>query len=256
MNATAERTSTLEFRWTVSRGRDTYGYNICTLYVDGRKVARCNGGGYDMKGTCLGSFIAAAYADRLNGLRPEDMPEQSHWQPDRKRICNGKCFEEWNAKRIEAIADDKEYDGDLPRLPEDCYECPTCGGDTRPSGDGKSIDDGHYFYGLTFHDPNYDPSKAVIGKDCSEHCLSNEDKTGKTVEEAEAAGVSFGLERIQAVYSASSKHATERHTVPSIDGACGFESVVKIAEAIGLKLEWVHGRRNRKDDIYILHDAQ
>jgi hypothetical protein len=149
--------------------------------------------------------------------------------------------------------EDKEQP-ELPTLPDDCYECPTCGGDTKPSGGGQRIDDGRYFYGLTFHDPNYDASKAVIGEDCSDRTLSNEDQTGKTVEQAERAGVSFGLERIQAVYKASSKHPTERHTVPSIDGACGFESVVKIMEAIDLRLEWVKGRRNRRDDMYILHD--
>lgn len=49
--------SVLEFRWTVSRGRDTYGYNICSLYVDGKKFSSCNGGGYDMKGTSLGAWI-------------------------------------------------------------------------------------------------------------------------------------------------------------------------------------------------------
>jgi hypothetical protein len=253
MNATESKTVGLEFRWTVSRGRDTYGYNICTLYADGDKVSRCNGGGYDMKGTCLGHFIASHYADRLNAIRLEDMPEHSHWQPDHKRICAGKCHEEWHDKLIEAISEDKEQP-ELPTLPDDCYECPTCGGDTKPSGGGQRIDDGRYFYGLTFHDPNYDASKAVIGEDCSDRTLSNEDQTGKTVEQAERAGVSFGLERIQAVYKASSKHPTERHTVPSIDGACGFESVVKIMEAIDLRLEWVKGRRNRRDDMYILHD--
>ena len=49
--------SLLEFRWSVSRGYETYGYNICSLWVDGRKVASCNGGGYDMKGTSLGNWL-------------------------------------------------------------------------------------------------------------------------------------------------------------------------------------------------------
>ena len=253
MNATSEKTISLEFRWTVSRGRDTYGYNICTLYADGVKVARCNGGGYDMKGTCYGDFIAKYYPERLRELTPADMPENSHWQPDHKRRCDGKCYKTWHAELIDAIADDKPQP-ELPDLAEDCYECPTCGGETAPSHGGQRIDDGRYFYGLTFHDPNYDPSKAVIGQDCNDRTLSNESQEGKTVAEAEAAGVSFGLERIQAVYSASSKHATERHTIPSIDGACGFECVDKIAKAIGLRLQLVPGRRNRRDDLYILHD--
>lgn len=42
-------TTTLKFKWTISRARETLGYNVVTLYVNGSKVARCNGGGYDMK---------------------------------------------------------------------------------------------------------------------------------------------------------------------------------------------------------------
>lgn len=55
----------LRFKWTVSKGRDTYGYNIVSLYVDGSKVASCNGGGYDMQGTCLGLYLMREYQDRL-----------------------------------------------------------------------------------------------------------------------------------------------------------------------------------------------
>lgn len=58
----------LEFKWTTSKGRDTYGYNICSLYVDGKKVTSCNGGGYDMKGTCLGEFIKMQFLEDLKKL--------------------------------------------------------------------------------------------------------------------------------------------------------------------------------------------
>jgi len=58
----------LEFKWTVSRGQDTYGYNICSLYVGGRKVSSCNGGGYDMEGTALGNWIMANFQDKLKKL--------------------------------------------------------------------------------------------------------------------------------------------------------------------------------------------
>ncbi len=47
----------LHFKFTTSRGRDTYGYNICTLLVDGEKVAKCIGGGYDMQGTAFGEWL-------------------------------------------------------------------------------------------------------------------------------------------------------------------------------------------------------
>lgn len=59
----------LEFRWTVSRGRETYGYNICSLWVDNSKVASCTGGGYDMAGTCLGEWMASAFLEQLKKLR-------------------------------------------------------------------------------------------------------------------------------------------------------------------------------------------
>ncbi len=55
----------LEFKWTISRGRDTYGYNICSLWLDGNKVSSCNGGGYDMEGTALADWIESAFQDEL-----------------------------------------------------------------------------------------------------------------------------------------------------------------------------------------------
>ncbi len=170
----------LEFKWTVSRGRDTYGYNICTLYVDGDKVARCNGGGYDMKGTCLGDFIAKRYEDRLLKLKV----------PINQR--NG--------------AEIREY------------------------------------YGLTFHDPDFNPAKAVL-------------PSGKTVEEAEKDGDSMGLDRYQQFYSASSKVPTEKHRIPLIDGACGWSSVEKIAEAIGLTFEY-QDSKSKNNTFYIMEDEK
>lgn len=65
----------LQTRWSVSRGRDTYGYNICSLYVDGKKVASCNGGGYDMEGTVIGDWLMFAFQDRLLKYCRENFPE-------------------------------------------------------------------------------------------------------------------------------------------------------------------------------------
>lgn len=194
----------LEFKWTVSRGRDTYGYNICTLYVDGERVARCNGGGYDMEGTVFGNFLARNYADRLRALKIAPPTSETCWH------CKGTGFL--------GEADDRGK----------CFHCRGTGILELEAG----------FLGLTFHDPNYDPGKAVIGKDCSDRTLTLEGEAGgMTVAEAEAKGISIGLERYQAIYAASSKWPTERHTIPSIDGACGMRSVEKIAEAIGLRLD-------------------
>lgn len=63
-----KQTLLAEFRWTVSRGRDTYGYNICTLYIDGVKVSSCNGGGYDMQGTCLAEWLQEIAIEELKHL--------------------------------------------------------------------------------------------------------------------------------------------------------------------------------------------
>jgi len=59
----------LMFKWSVSKGRDTYGYNICSLYVDGKKMYSCNGGGYDMTGTCLADWIKDAFTEELKTIK-------------------------------------------------------------------------------------------------------------------------------------------------------------------------------------------
>lgn len=142
----------LSFKWTVSKARDTYGYNVVTLRANGTKVAQCNGGGYDMIGTCLGDWIANSmlFREKLLKFKTE-------------------------------------------------------------------------FYGLTFHNPHYDPGKRII--------------EGQTVEEREKEGKSVGLERYQSFYSASSPFPTKLHNIPSINGACGFSSVEAILKELGYFLD-------------------
>lgn len=243
----------ISIRWGVSRGRDSYGYTTCSLRNgQGVKIAGCNGGGYDMRGTVIGHWIASTFKAELCALRPEDMPEQSHWQPEHARVCDGKCKAEAWARWEKAIESDGNATPEaLAKLPEDCWECPTCGGPTRQSREGKRIDDGRSFPGLCFYDPNYDPGKAVVGKDCSNRSLGGQD--GKTVEQLEAEGSSFGLERYQAFYRQTSHHATERHTIPTIDGACGLSSVEKILAAIGLRLDRTYN--SSKLEIYTVREA-
>lgn len=65
-------TKQLHFKWTVSRGRDTYGYNICTLLVDGVKVCKCMGGGYDMQGTAFGEWLQNEYQSELIKLNNDN----------------------------------------------------------------------------------------------------------------------------------------------------------------------------------------
>ncbi len=159
---------TLKFKWTVSRGQNTYGYNICSLWVDGVKVSSCNGGGYDMEGTALGNWMETAFKDELVKL---DIPMNTR---------NGEEVQE--------------------------------------------------YYGLSFHNPNFDPGKAIVD--------------GETVEERERSGKSVGLERYQAFHFAGSKVPTDVHTIPMLDGACGKSCMEKVLNAIGYKLEHIDSGRN------------
>lgn len=248
-NARRHIGESLTIRWGTSRGVNTYGYTTCSLRNHrGERIAACKGGGYDMRGTVIGDWIARAFPNELLALNPEDMPANSHWEPERARVCLGKCYEDW-LKAIHAAIDAEQPDPKQEKFPEDAWTCPKCGGKTAQSRDGKRVNDGRGFGGLTFHDPNYDPGKAVIGKDCSDQTFSGE-SDGKTVEQAERDGDTVGLERYQAFYSASSKVPTDRHTVPLIDGACGESAVLRILNAIGLTLKKVAS--TSKLDVYII----
>ena len=60
---------TLSFKWTTSRARNSYGYNICTLKNSrNEKIASTCGGGYDMKGTALGEMINKYFPNELKKL--------------------------------------------------------------------------------------------------------------------------------------------------------------------------------------------
>lgn len=61
----------LKERWSISKGYYTFGYNICSLWYGGIKVATCNGGGYDMQSTSVSNFINLYFQDRLNSIPTE-----------------------------------------------------------------------------------------------------------------------------------------------------------------------------------------
>ena len=66
-SATTQNTTTpfrdrLEVKWSVSRGRDTYGYNICRINT-ANKSYKTMGGGYDMVGTVLGDYLSDLLTD-------------------------------------------------------------------------------------------------------------------------------------------------------------------------------------------------
>jgi hypothetical protein len=130
----------LEFKWTTSRARDTYGYNVCTLYADGVKVARCNGGGYDMEGTCLGEYVAEAFADRLRAIPLESYPEQFRWEPATQPAWM--CYD-CHVKILPERVRDRTEGAPL---------CPKCGAAGQPSQhSGERVSIGRRLYGLTFY---------------------------------------------------------------------------------------------------------
>lgn len=59
----------LSLKWTVSRGRDTYGYNIVTLtdQSTGKKY-RTDGGNYDMQGVVFSEWMDDNYRERYKSL--------------------------------------------------------------------------------------------------------------------------------------------------------------------------------------------
>ena len=62
-------TNHLAISWSISKGRDTYGYNICRLDShDSGKRYRCMGGGYDMTGTVVAEWLVSEHQDKLKTL--------------------------------------------------------------------------------------------------------------------------------------------------------------------------------------------
>ena len=57
----------VQIKHSISRGRDTYGYNIITAVCNGKSY-RTLGGGYDMIGTVLGDWFETEHQDDLTAL--------------------------------------------------------------------------------------------------------------------------------------------------------------------------------------------
>jgi hypothetical protein len=88
-------TKILNFKWTVSKARETEGYNICTLLVNGEKAASCKGVGYDMKGTCLAEYLCKAYQPQLLAIKDQAY----HKVEDIKIEATEKSSLHWTDKR-------------------------------------------------------------------------------------------------------------------------------------------------------------
>ena len=99
----------LTLSWSTSKGRDTYGYNICRL--DDRnngKRFRCMGGGYDMIGTVFGDWLETYYQNELEKLyetKFSGMRKLKH-----KVSLDGACGIESMIKIAEAIGLEIERD--------------------------------------------------------------------------------------------------------------------------------------------------
>lgn len=80
----------LKLSWAVSRGRDTYGYNICRLddSATGKRYKTC-GGGYDMVGTVLADWLADVMQDELKAIAND-----AYYQVKKK---DGACYGHSNA---------------------------------------------------------------------------------------------------------------------------------------------------------------
>jgi hypothetical protein len=55
----------IELKWTVSRARDTYGYNVVTLTDNYGAKFKASGGGYDMTGKVFGQWLEYQYMDKI-----------------------------------------------------------------------------------------------------------------------------------------------------------------------------------------------
>ena len=125
----------LIFKWTVSRGRETYGLNICTLYVqtgwnNPEKVASCKGCGYDMPGACLAEYMQARFPDQLKKLPagPDGASKyyglsfydkkagksRKHYRPGCKILLDGACGFSSMEKILYKIGFTLEYAGRYP----------------------------------------------------------------------------------------------------------------------------------------------
>jgi hypothetical protein len=190
-----------------------------------------------MRGTVIGNWIASTFPKELCNLKASDMPKHSHWQraENPRRIC----------RETECLIQDS------PWLASDVLLCPKCGKETDiDSNDGKSVNEGHYLYGLKFYDPNYNVLNAKLEK-CDD-TFTDKNDVGKTLGELKKAGKVVDLDIYRTWYSQTSHVASKRHTQPTIDGACGVSSVMEILHAIGLDLEQVHD--SKKLDIYIIRE--
>jgi len=118
----------LSISWSTSRGRDTYGYNICRLddRNNGKRYRTC-GGGYDMIGTVFGEWLADVYQDRLQAFFVANQDKLERYastqrlihpdyygafvRPDGSISLDGACGIESMRRIAEALALEVQWEG-------------------------------------------------------------------------------------------------------------------------------------------------
>ena len=117
----------LVLSWSTSKGRDTYGYNICRL--DDRnngKRYRTMGGGYDMVGTVFGEWLEENFQSELQTIKArshyisgEDGTQANprtdslygmRWKRDNSVSLDGACGLECMLRIAEAVGLEVERD--------------------------------------------------------------------------------------------------------------------------------------------------
>lgn len=84
----------LLLRLGTSRGQETYGYITCSLRnaYDMKRLAYCNGGGYDMVGTVFGLWMEKEFQQDLLAIPESEYPDlygMSRWK--NKVHLDGAC---------------------------------------------------------------------------------------------------------------------------------------------------------------------
>ena len=101
----------LSLSWSVSKGANTYGYNICRL--DDRnngKRFRTIGGGYDMIGTVFGEWLETYYQKELLKIKDGGFYGMTY-RADKNRVSlDGACGIESMIRIAEAIGLEVERD--------------------------------------------------------------------------------------------------------------------------------------------------
>ena len=101
----------LSLSWSVSKGANTYGYNICRL--DDRnngKRFRTIGGGYDMIGTVFGEWLETYYQKELLKIKDGDFYGMTYLAYKNKVSIDGACGIESMIRIAEAIGLEVERD--------------------------------------------------------------------------------------------------------------------------------------------------